>query len=112
MRVDMDREERKILEEGRGETSMREANKVAQAAVPMHMDMHFTDVWTTDGSKMTVHTQRGKEVRVACGAYAGIQPRRRHELVNPFYKDLPPDKLDRMASRLEGTSFHVGTFRV
>jgi len=67
----------------------------------MHVDIHFTDVWTTDGSKMTVHTPRGEEVRVACGAYAGIQPRRRHELVDPFYKDLPPDKLDRIGESEE-----------
>jgi hypothetical protein len=101
MRVDIDKEERRILEEGGGETSIREANKVAQAAVPMHMDMHFTDVWTTDGSKMTVHTQKGKEVRVACGSYAGIQPRRRHELLDPFYKNLPPDQLDRIGESEE-----------
>ena len=94
MKVEIDEEERKVLEEERGETSIREANKVAQAAVPMHMDIHFTHIWTTDGSKMTIHTEKGKEVRVACGAYAGIQPLRRHELVDPFLRDLPPERLD------------------
>ena len=81
--------------------SIREANKVAQAAVPMHMDIHFTDVWTTDGSKMTIRTERGKEIRVACGAYAGIQPRRRHELEDLDTRRLPPDLRDRLGESEE-----------
>ena len=49
IKVVMDNEEQRMLQDDHGSTSITETNKVAETTVPLHMVHHFTDVWTTDG---------------------------------------------------------------
>ena len=76
--VGLDREEVAAL--GRP-SSGGENVKVATAAVPLHLQHFFTDVWAVDGSKGEHQWRAGGETkvetRVACGAYEGIMPLRR-----------------------------------
>ena len=74
----LDREEQKVLAGGKGSRSIEEANKVADTVMPLHIVLHFTDAWATDGSKMRVRKGNVKETRVACGAFGGVQPLQRN----------------------------------
>ena len=79
VKVTVDKAEQKVLAKDRGQDSIQEANKVAQAAVPLHMQMHFHEVWATDGSKGTETVEGYRVTKVACGAYKGMQERTRGE---------------------------------
>jgi hypothetical protein len=60
VQVRMDDAEIAILRKHNGQASVREGQRWVQAAGPMHIETHFTDVWATDGSRVEVWNARGE----------------------------------------------------
>ena len=79
MGIKLDEREVEVLTKGKGWASAKQNMKVVEVGVPMHVEHVFSDVWATDGSREVRVVNGRVEVRVACGAYKGVQPLRRDE---------------------------------
>ena len=76
-KIKMDDDERKVL---MSNASPAEDMKVLRPAMALHIEHHFTDAWSTDGSKGTRKEEDGTtETVVGAGAYCGRQPIERGE---------------------------------